>query len=421
MACGGCGEEVDGNFCVNCGRRRLGGDGPVLLNVAAPDNEPEQFRVRRNGLQDYLGLLAVATLVVLGMVVFLIDRTVEGQDESANNSPSTSPAIAPSENNPETEPPPSTPLPGNTADPAAARLAPIDSSGNWLGEPVGWYAFIRTGRGMVRIDLDTGEREPFWSDLVPLVNTGKFAVFREPGSGQLAAIALEDFPASGGEHPALFPDPFPGSEEALVGSDVSAIWRSAVTGSGWTEVDLDGRRVRRTISGAASDARGQIPDLVSRAGGIYRLFEGNATTPGYRRVGDGELRIHGFGRALIRRCDEILRCTDGWFDASTLQPLPDLASPPSGVDRLTAQGGVAVLTDGRFFNVETGAIFEIPAPRNLNLQADRISISSDGNLVIDANRFTRTVTNLSTGETRSLDDLLASGDSVMFIAKSPVG
>jgi hypothetical protein len=245
---------------------------------------------------------------------------------------------------------PSTTVPSTTT-PRATAAAPSVGTGPLFGRPTGLVVIQGNGSAIEAVDLDTGEVAAVGRGELPLALVGDRLIVtrssQQPGVWSL--------PYRAGGDPS---DEVPlgeGWEVATVAGRSDVVWVSGwdEDRSTWTLVDVTtGDRLERVAHppqtmavpsfGGPGTAVG--PELAATGdGGLYQRVNGE-----YRRVATGALLAAGTEVAVLRRCDERLRCAVVWLDRRTWQEV-DRAPLPGPFDwvTLSPSGRWARLSDHR--------------------------------------------------------------------------
>lgn len=241
-----------------------------------------------------------------------------------------------------------------------------------------WSILARTSRGLVVIDLATGNQRVERSVLRhPILVTQDHLVYGQTQTGVLHSAPLDDLASA---------ERMPGTLLATPSSIENRVWviseeSDLPTQIEFSLVDLDTlqivRRVPSTVvrsSFSRLDAASLVsPEIAtSPAGGAYELLEDGS----YRRFSDGTLETHGFGLSLLERCDDFLQCEFFWAESQTGEEL-DRPVPRAG-------GGPFLLAgDGQWLiNLGTGrTILNTTTGEEIDLgtrPTESISITPDG-------------------------------------------
>ncbi len=254
--------------------------------------------------------------------------------------------------------------------------------GQIFDAPTGYSLLVGGERSLRRVQLDRGEVTDWNVIGNPIVVVDGRLLFQSNSSPQLWLLDLDDPDAPRLEvgtrddfyRPWLVDDAgiwmLPWVETAvparrfdLATGEINGSLELSEVGVEWLPVDLTVAR--------------RAPILVNgRAGGIYRW-----ASDGFERVADGRIVAFGVNLAIVETCDERLRCTRGWIDASTLEPI-DHPSPPAadgwqvvaGADRWLVASGPPSWSS-RVVEIATGREVELTSG---GIPPDTLTISPDG-------------------------------------------
>lgn len=395
--CASCGAAGAGRFCSHCGEALSStAGGPRIIGAGA--STPARTGTTRGSRRRTILLTAVA-IIIIGVVGGSVVSAVGGGRDTASRDEGPRATTAPER----LDPPPTADPDGGNA-PQTTEPAPVSTAGDtdhWLGEQAGWYVLVRSLEGLKRVDLDTGEVVSMGPDLFPLAFTGEYVVLQNQ-FGELTALrpsALTGPPFTAAISPTTT-EQYTRRSRFTVSDDPGRVWIDPIDGPlAGVEVDLEtGRELRR----ASEDDLGRRSWSLSSAqftsplsGGIYRLGDDSV----YRRVRDGAVVAEGYGRMLITECSDRLECRYRWLDATTLQPLPDLAVPGALVPLIPlVMANGRVISDGGsgFIDIETGERFTVLAEEISGLIDGWAQLSPDSRFIASVSRGSLTVRSLGT-------------------------
>lgn len=326
----GCGRAVeDGHrYCPACGSLvgHLVGDGVdpdagTLLLSPVSGAESEHTVVDEavsTGRSPAARLAAIGSVLVLGVLAWALFRQPSGEiapdpsadDEAAIDESTTTTRPRTTRRSRTT----------TTTVPTTTVLGRADGSGGpLLGEETGLIlAFGSMDRnGVQLLDLDSGELQVLDRPRgQPLGRLGSSLVlFGDDGTPRL--LDLDD----PGAAPIRLDGSLFWSQAVNIDDDRLWVFGDGPDGMSLVAYDESGQEVDREelssddMSGlfAYGSLAARPPDLISHTGsGLYRQ-EGE----GYRLVAPGRTVAVGQRLALMETCDEVLRCSLGWFDTET--------------------------------------------------------------------------------------------------------
>lgn len=387
VTCATCGTSGRGRFCSACGADlQSTGSGPRIIGVEPAAGSAPTAESVGAGSRLRTVLVVAAVIIGLGAMMGAVGRAGGGDDDSiaeSENDRDSAGARSDQVGTPSTVSDAS----DRTATTEPSPYATVEPDGeHWLGDHAGWFVLVSTSEGLGRIDLDTGEITQMGTDLVPLVSTGSYVVLRNP-VGELVALrpsAFQGEPFSGSIAPTTSAR-YPSRSRLTVSDDPGRVWVDPVD---WTlagvEVDLETggelRRVTRALVGQGSWGLSSPQFTSPVSGGIYRLDDSGT----YQWVREGAVIAEGFGRMLVADCTDQLDCGYRWLDASTFEPLVDLAVPDQLVPLIPlvlASGRVVSDGGSAFLDIETGETFEVLARETSGLLDGWAQISPDARFI----------------------------------------